>query len=70
VVGQGCDLAPEDAVADDRVEKHQREDEQALSPEHERKTRLRRRRFVGYQVAGARSRPRAGARSKAAGSAQ
>ena len=46
MVGQRCDFAPEDAVADDRVEEHQREDEQALSPEHERKTRLRRRRFV------------------------
>ncbi len=45
VLGHGCDFAPEDSVADDRVEQHQR-DEQALAPEHERKTRSRRRRFV------------------------
>src|SRR6266700_7145291 len=43
-LGRGCDFAPEDAAADDRVEQHQREDEQALAPEHE--PRLRRRRFV------------------------
>ncbi len=44
VLGRGCDFAPEDAAADDRVEQHQREHEQALAPEHE--PRLRRRRFV------------------------
>src|ERR1700686_4444267 len=36
------DLAPEDAVADGRIEKHQREDEETLAPEHEGKARMRR----------------------------
>src|ERR1700737_523836 len=39
----GCsDLAPEDAVADKRVEQHQWEDDQPAPPEHERKTGWRR----------------------------
>src|SRR3984893_8793622 len=43
----GCsDLAPEDAVADDRVEQHQWEDDHPAPPEHERKTGLRRSGFV------------------------
>src|SRR6202051_2089627 len=43
----GCcsDLAPEDAVADERVEQHQRENDDA-TPEHEHETGLRRGRFV------------------------
>src|SRR6516162_9898077 len=32
------DLAPKDAVADDGVDQHQREDEEACSPEHEGET--------------------------------
>src|SRR6266550_8872684 len=35
-------LSSEHAIADRGVEQHEREDEQAFSPEHERKTRLRR----------------------------
>jgi hypothetical protein len=34
--------APEDAVADDRVKQHQREDDDATPQEYERKTGLRR----------------------------
>src|SRR5271169_6377095 len=41
VSGRFANLAPEDAVADDRVEQHQREDDDA-TPEHEPKTGLRR----------------------------
>src|SRR5260370_41925273 len=40
------DLASEDAVADDRVEQHQRENDDARSPEHEGETGIRRRRFL------------------------
>src|SRR5260370_24725241 len=40
------DLAPEDSVADHRVKQHQREDDEAAPPEHERKTGLRRGGFV------------------------
>src|SRR5215831_9649087 len=35
------DLASKDAVADHSVEQHQREDEQALAPEHEGETGMR-----------------------------
>src|SRR5277367_1566956 len=38
VVGGRPDLASEDTVADDGVEQHQREDEEALAPEHEGET--------------------------------
>src|ERR1700678_3906380 len=43
--GSCFDLAPEDAVADERIEQHQREDDDA-TPEHEQETGLRRDRFV------------------------
>src|SRR5499427_5550391 len=39
-------LSPENAVADDGVEQHQREDEQALAPKHEGEAGVRRRGFL------------------------
>src|ERR1700756_60215 len=40
------DLASEDAVADDGVEQHQRENEETLAPKHEGETGMWRRRFL------------------------
>src|SRR5258708_12814046 len=47
LIVHGCcsDLAPEDAVADERVDQHQGKDDYA-SPEHEHETGLRRGSFV------------------------
>src|SRR5207248_8482526 len=39
------DLASEDAVADNGVDQHQREDEETLAPEHEGESGMGRRRF-------------------------
>src|SRR5262249_21933111 len=39
-------LAPEDAVTDDRVEQHQREYEETLAPEHEGENGMRCRSFL------------------------
>jgi hypothetical protein len=38
VVGGWSDLSSEDRVADDRVDQHEREDEETLAPEHEGET--------------------------------
>src|SRR5271170_1645682 len=45
MVGCWPDLASKDAVADDGVEQHQREDDDTRSPEHEGETGMRRRGF-------------------------
>src|SRR5437660_11610246 len=45
VVGRRSDLASEDGVADHGIEQHQREDKEALAPEHEGETGMWRRRF-------------------------
>ena len=46
VSGRFPDLAPEDAVADERVDQHQWKDDHPAAPEHERKAGLRRRGLV------------------------
>src|SRR5713101_2719466 len=57
VLGHGCDFTSEDSVADDRVDQHERKDEEALSPEHECKTGMRRCRFVDGEDEGDHVRP-------------
>src|SRR5262249_16889143 len=52
-----ADLSPEHAVVDRGVKQQQREDEKAFSPEHECKTRLRRRCFVDGEDEGNDVRP-------------
>src|SRR5205823_13597615 len=46
VIGRGPYLSSEDGVADDRIEQHQREDEEPLAPEHEGEAGMRRRSFL------------------------
>ena len=57
MLGLGCDFASEDAVADERVEQHERKDEKPLPPEHECKTGVRRCRFVDGKDEGDHVRP-------------